>query len=122
VSTQFTEPDAIPPIEVPWFQQREHYGAIVALLRAWELDAHISSNTIVLAVHIATEDGREVVWSNYTDTDAWAWSSVNRSDGEYRAVSTELAGITPAEEVARVITETDYSAGITSATDPESDP
>lgn len=109
MSDQHSDPDELPPLdEVPWFQDRNHYGAIATLLQAFGLDAHLSSNRLVLTIHAKTEDGREVVWSNITDGELWAWSIVEE-DGRIGCGTTAIPGTAEAEQVARLISEQDYA-------------
>jgi hypothetical protein len=103
----FSDPDELPTPEVTPFQRREHYAAIVALLRACDVKAHVYSNGLIMGVQVEQDTGEQIVWANM---DNWAWTLVEtNSDGEVRIGKSDLPAFAPVEMVARQIMEQDYS-------------
>lgn len=103
----FSDPADLPTPEVASFQSREHYAAIVALLRASDVKAHVCSNGMIMGVQVEQDSGEQIVWANM---DNWAWTLVETNDdGALRTGKSDLPAYAPMELVARQIMEQDYS-------------
>lgn len=93
------------PDVLPQFHEQEHYGAVVALLRAIDVAAVVTFNGMQHGVQVTLEDGREAVWSNYND---WACSIVE-PDGSITPHNSHLRGDSPSDAVAKLIAFTNYT-------------
>ena len=66
---------------MPFFHERGHYAAIVAVLRAADnIDAKVRENGESYSIEVKLTDGSQVLWTNRHDNGRWAYTIVRATE------------------------------------------